>query len=117
MVSRLPAREGPLSDNLDKLTGRHALDFTEAKDEARRAIFAKLDGRDPKGIIPSDDPTLSVLLAEYLRERSAAGPWRSPVIEKTLVSGRPFGEWRISRITDGHDPRISTAPTPGQRQP
>ena len=35
-------------ENLDLLIGRHAIDFTEAKDEARRAIVARLDGYDPR---------------------------------------------------------------------
>ncbi len=58
-----------LRDNLDKLTGRHAADFAEAKDEARRAIIAKLEGRDPRGLVPSDDPTIAALLEELDREK------------------------------------------------
>ena len=86
-------------ENLDVLTGRHAADFTLAKDEARRAIVAKLDGRDPKGIIPEDDPTLAAMLAEYLRERPRKDQYQAKVINKTIVGGRTFGEWRISTIT------------------
>ena len=63
-------------DNLDKLIGRHALDFTEAKDEARRAIVAKLHGRDPKGLLPADDPTLARMLAEYDREKPRRDRWQ-----------------------------------------
>jgi hypothetical protein len=70
-------------DNLDLLIGRHAVDFTEANDKARRAIVAKLEGRDPKGLLPSDDPTLAQLLAEYLRERPRRDGYQAGVITKT----------------------------------
>src|SRR5687767_10009820 len=63
-------------DNLDKLIGRHAADFTRAKDEARRAIVAKLEGRDPAGLVPADDPTLAELLAEYAREKPQRERWQ-----------------------------------------
>lgn len=86
-------------DNLDLLIGRHAVDFTEAKDEARRAIVAKLEGRDPKGLVPSDDPTLAQLLAGYLRERPRKDPYQAKVIVKTAVGGRAFGDLRLSTVT------------------
>jgi integrase len=86
-------------ENLDKLIGRHARDFNEAKDEARRAIVAKLDGRDPKGIIPSDAPTLARLLAEYDHEKPQRDRWQIGRIVATKVAGRAFGEWRIGEIT------------------
>jgi len=51
-------------DNLDKLIGRHPVGFTEAKDEARRAIVAKLEGRDPKGLVhPTIRPLADLLTA------------------------------------------------------
>ena len=86
-------------DNLDKLTGRHAKDFSEAKDEARRAIVAKLEGHDPSRIVPQDDPTLAGLLAEYGEEKPPAHRWRVPTIIKTEVAGRRFGDYRLSTIT------------------
>lgn len=86
-------------DNLDVLIGRHAVDFAEAKDEARRAIVAKLNGYDPKRIVPSDDPTLAQLLTEYLSERPRRDRWQPLVITKTLVGGSRFGDSPISTIT------------------
>ena len=92
-------------DNLDKLVGRHAAHFTEAKDEARRAIVAKLNGRDPKGIVPADDPTLAQLMAEYDREKPRQDRWqmgRILAIEVPTPDGgrvRPLGTWRASAIT------------------
>jgi integrase len=89
--------------NLDRLIDRHPVDFTEAKDEARRAIVAKLEGRDPKGLVPTDDPTLAQLLTEYDRERPRTDRWQVGRILKTeLLSPtglRRFGEWRASTIT------------------
>jgi integrase len=90
-------------DNLDVLTGRHAKDFVEAKDEARRAIVAKLNGHDPKGLVPSDDPTLEQLLKEYDRERPRRDMWQAGRIAKTELPSpnglRRFGDWRVSAIT------------------
>jgi integrase len=86
-------------DNLDILIDRHAPDFTAAKDEARRAIIAKLAGRDPKGLLSSDDPTLAQLLTDYLRERPRVDIWQPLKIGKTVVGGVPFGSWRLSTIT------------------
>lgn len=86
-------------DNLDLLIGWHALDFAEAQNEARRAIVAKQDGRDPKNIVPGDDPTLAQLLVDYLRDRPRQkGGYQASVINKTVVHGRAFGEWRLSQI-------------------
>ena len=80
-------------DNLDKLIGRHAARLHRAKDEARRAIVAKLDGRDPKGLVPADDPTLAQLLDEYDRGTPAAGSLAMEAHRSvtTVVGGRPFG--------------------------
>ena len=91
-------------DNLDKLIGHHAVSFADAKDEARRAIVAKLTGRDPKGIVPADDPTLAELLTEYDRERPRRDRYQVPQVLRTPVAMpggalRPFGEWRASQVT------------------
>ena len=86
-------------DNLDLLTGRHAQDFAEAKDEARRAIVAKVEGRDPKGIIPTDDPTLTEVLTAYLHERPRQDHWQPIRIAKMMIGGRRFGDLRISTVT------------------
>lgn len=91
-------------DNLDKLIGRHPVDFTDARDEARRAIEAKLNGRDPKGLQPSDEPSLAALLTEYGRDHSQRDRWQVPKICATELlspngSMRPFGQWRASAIT------------------
>src|SRR5262249_10817076 len=63
-------------DNLDLLIGRHARDFTEAKAEAHRAIGAKLNGYDPHGLVPSDDPTLAQLLTAYDQEKPRRDRWQ-----------------------------------------
>ena len=86
-------------DNLDKLTGRHAKDFNEAKDEARRAIVAKQEGRDPKGLVPSDDPTVAQLLEEYDREKPRKDRWQVGRIGRAVVAGRVFGQMRGSEVT------------------
>ena len=94
-------------DNLDKLIGRHSGDFMTAKDEARRAIDAKLQGRDPKDLVPDDDPTVVQLLADYLRDKprtdAKQAHWQiGPIVRLKLQSPagpRPLGEWRLSAIT------------------
>lgn len=92
-------------DNLDKLTERHAPDFAAAKDEARRAIVAKLAGLDPRGLVPSDDPTLAELLTAYDREKPRRDRWQIGRILATVVpspdgsSPRRLGELRASTIT------------------
>jgi integrase len=88
-----------LRRKLEPLVGREPVDFADAKAEARRAIVAWKDGRDPKGIIPEDDPTLQQLLDDYERERPRKDPYQARVVNKTVVGGRAFGEWRISEIT------------------
>jgi integrase len=85
--------------NLDRLIDRHAPDFTAAVDEARRAIVAKLEGRDPKGLIPEDDPTLTQVLTDYLIERPRLDRWQPQRILRTVVGGLPFGTWRLGAIT------------------
>jgi integrase len=93
-------------DNLDNLIGRHCVDFTEAKDAPRRAINAKLEGRNPAGLLPADDPTLSDLLEAYNRERPGAPGrrrWQIPKIASIELPApggmRRFGDWRASAIT------------------
>jgi integrase len=90
-------------DNLDKLIDRHAADFTAAKDEARRAIVAKLEGRDPRGLVPADDPTLAEVLTAYDHEKPRRDRYQIPNIVKVELSSpdgvRRFGEWRASLIT------------------
>ena len=90
-------------ENLDTLIGRHAADFATAKDEARRAIVAKLEGRDPKGLVPSDDPTIAQLLAEYDREKPRQDRWqigRIIRVEISTVEGmRKLGAVRASSVT------------------
>src|SRR4051794_23231151 len=90
-------------DNLDKLTGRHAEDFARAQDEARRAIVAKLEGRDPRGLLPSDDPTIAQLLAEYDREKPRNDRWQIGRIVATKVvtpdGVRPLGDCRAGAVT------------------
>jgi integrase len=90
-------------DNLDKLIGRHAKDFNAAKDEARRAIIAKQEGRDPRGLVPADDPTLEQMLTQYVTERPRRDRWQVPKLLSVPVpspDGRPrFGDWRLSAIT------------------
>lgn len=87
--------------NLDQVTGRHAESLLEAKDEARRAIVAWLDGKDPQDLQASDRPTLAQAIGEYLRRPDAAVDEASQVgpITRTKVQGRPFGEWRLADIT------------------
>lgn len=90
-------------DNLDKLIGFHAKDFKEAKNEARRAIVAKLNGRDPKQLQPADDPTLAQLLVEYNAEKPRRDRWQIRRIASTPLPSpdgvRRFGDWRLSTIT------------------
>ena len=91
-------------NNLDKLIGFHPADFQQAKDEARRAIVAKQNGRDAKNLQPSDDPTLADLLAAYEKERPRRDIYQAKQIGRTPVTAAsgalvPFGEWRISAVT------------------
>ena len=104
-------------DNLDKLTGRHAGDFQMAKDEARRAIQAKLDGRDPANLVPSDDPTLAQLLDAYLKERprsnAAHAKWQVGriVADGTAVDDRDAEVRRVAGQCGDHGdaPRLQAA--------
>lgn len=87
--------------NLDQLIGQHPESFNEAKDEARRAITAWLDGKDPADLQASDRPTLMQAIEEYGKRPDAAvdEPAQIGPITKTKVQGRPFGEWRLADIT------------------
>jgi len=49
--------------------------------------------------VPADDPALAQLLDEYQRERPRKDPYQARVINKNIVGGRAFGDWRISQIT------------------
>jgi integrase len=92
-----------LRENLDNLIGRHPRDFNDAKDEARRAIVAKANGLNPKGLVPDDDPTLAQLLTEYDREKPRHDRWQIGRIGATKIpspdGARRFGDWRVSTIT------------------
>jgi integrase len=72
-------------------------------ESARRAIVAKLDGRDPRGLVPSDDPTLAQLLAQFDQERPRHDRWQIGRIVATEIPSpdgpRRFGDWRASLIT------------------
>jgi integrase len=87
--------------NIDQLIGSHVQTLSEAKDEARRAITAWLDGKDPADLQGSDRPTLKRALEEYAKRPDAAvtDAWQIKPITTAKVQGRPFGEWRIADIT------------------
>jgi len=87
--------------NLDQMIGDHPATWNDAKDEARRAIIAWLDGKDPAELQAGDRPTLAQVLLSFRQRPDAAineaahfGP-----ITRTVVQGRPFGEWRIADIS------------------
>lgn len=87
--------------NLDVAAGTHAANLREAQDEARRAITAWLDGRNPLDLQPADRPTLAQVLAAYVTRPNAAANDAVQVkrVTGTVVQGRPFGEWRAVEIT------------------
>lgn len=87
--------------NLDKLIDRHAVDFADAKREARRAIEAWLDGKSAADLLPSDRPTLAKLLTVYRARPGAshAETYQARPIVRTVVHGRPFGDWRAADVT------------------
>ena len=91
-------------DNLDQLIGRHAPDFTAAKDEARRAIVAKLEGRDPKGLAARRRSDAGASCSTHTtRERPRRDRWQVGRIVQDRARSpdgpRPFGEWRVSAVT------------------
>ena len=87
--------------NLDTLIRHHAADFAEAKREGNRAIQAWKAGRDAADLQPDDRPTLAVLLASYQARphASPADKYQAGPICRTVVHGRPFGEWHAAEIT------------------
>ena len=86
--------------NLDAIAGKHAADIREAQEQARRAIIAWLDGRDPRELQPTDRPTLEQVIDAYQRRPGAANVgWQLGPIKRTKVQGRPFGQWRVEEIT------------------
>lgn len=86
--------------NLDLLIGRHAADLAEAQAEARRAIVAWLDGRDPADLQPGDRKSLADVIAAFQkRPGAAAAAAQIGPITRTIVQGRPFGSWPIEAIT------------------
>jgi hypothetical protein len=86
--------------NLDAMIGRHAADLREAQGEARRAIVAWLDGRDPAALQPGDRPTLAQVIEAYQQRPGASSvTYQIGPITKTKVQGRPFGSWRVEDIT------------------
>src|SRR5262249_44792667 len=96
-------RRRGLRCKLAPLIGREPRDYADAKAEARRAIVAWKDQRldDLKGLLPGDCPTLAAMLDEYSK-RPDGSPMdrfqRGPIV-KTVVNGRPFGEWTAEQIT------------------
>lgn len=87
--------------NLDLVSKTHAASLADAKIEAKRAILAWLDGRDPAALQPGDRPTLAQLLEEYGKRPNAGTSEAEQVtpITTTIVQGRPFGEWHAADVT------------------
>ena len=87
--------------NLELACGRRVTSLREAQDEARRAITAWLDGRDPTLLQPEDRPTLTQVLAQYGARvgASTAEKYQVGPITATKVQGRALGEWRAADIT------------------
>ena len=87
--------------NLDTLIGFHPSNLTEAKTEARRAIEAWLNGRDPAALQPSDLPTLAQVLDAYHQRPEAPGRevGQFGPITRAIINGRRFGDWRTVEIT------------------
>lgn len=91
-------RERGLRKRLSLLVGREPVDFADAKAEARRAIVAWKDGLDARTLIPGDVPTVAVLLDQYGQRPGGAVAHTGP-IEKVIVNGRRFGDWRADTVT------------------
>jgi integrase len=94
-------REDGIRGKLSKYVGREPVDFADAKAEARRAIVAWQDGRDARTLLPGDVPTLTQVLDGYAA-RPVGAPldkWQRGRILKTLVAGRPFGEYKAEQVT------------------
>ena len=86
---------------LEPLVGREPVDFGDAKAEARRAIIAWKDGRDARELLPGDSPTIAAVLEAYGQrpDGSPIDKYQRGRIEKTVVNGRAFGEWRAEHVT------------------
>jgi integrase len=97
-----PLRPGQrFRTNLDALIEFHPSNLSEAKTEARRAIEAWLHGRDPAALQPADRAMLAQAFEAYQRrpEAPATEVGQARVIGRTVVNGRPFGEWCLMEIT------------------
>lgn len=94
-------RERGLRRKLSTLVGREPKDFAEAKAEARRAIVAWQAGRDARGLIPGDTPTVATLLDGYGKRPNARpiGRFKKGPVMTTKVNGRPLGEWKAADVT------------------
>lgn len=94
---------GALRRRLGPLVGREPKDYAEAIAEARRAIVAWQDGRDPRTLQPADDPTVAQLLAEFDRETPRVDRWQIGRICATKVPTpdgvRRFGDVRAGTLT------------------
>ena len=91
-----------LRGRLVDLTGREPADFAEARAEARRAIVAWQQGRDAHDLLPGDAVTIAALLAGYAARPGATPPrdrTRDVPMTRTVVAGRPFGDWRAGVVT------------------
>ena len=90
---------------LDTLIGRHCVDFTEARAEARRAIVAWENGLDASQVLPTDRATLATLMEEYgKRPEAGAGEWyHVRIVNRTVVTHpdgpRELGRWRADEVT------------------
>jgi integrase len=97
--------ERVLRKKLAPLVGREPVDFADAKTEAQRAILAWKDGRDARTLIPGDAPTLATLLDTYATRpdrpfyRAELEKFQRGRLTRTVVNGRPFGDWRGADIT------------------
>jgi integrase len=92
---------GRYRPNLDALIGRHCVDIADAKTEARRAIAAWEQGRDPRELLVGERPTLAALLDAYATRTgaSATDAAKAGPITRAMVGGRPFGELRAEAVT------------------
>jgi integrase len=94
---------GALRRRLGPLVGREPTDYADAVEEARRAIVAWRDGRDPASLLPADEPTLAELLEGFARDRPRGDPWQVQRIARTVVPTldgmRPIGQVRAKALT------------------
>ena len=87
--------------HLELAGGKKAGNIREAQDEARRAITAWLDGRDPLDLQPNDRPPLATVLKTYTERPNAGSGEAIQVgpITTTKVQGKPFGDWKAADVT------------------